>query len=78
MKTSLLEEFGIMFHISIDGCWVRGAYVALVAASKAKVIAQDVLERYRRSHYVDSAVLARLPTATVLQVMTKHGLTFAT
>ena len=47
---------------------MAGACVALVVGSKAKAIAQDVLERYKRSRYADSAVLDRLPTATVLNV----------
>jgi galactokinase len=51
MKTSFLEEFGLMFYISIDGCWVRGACVALIAAGRAEAIAQDVIERYKRSGY---------------------------
>jgi len=36
---------------SPDGCWFRGACVALVAASKAEATAQDVIVRYRRSGY---------------------------
>jgi len=52
MKTSFLEEFGLMFYISIDGCWVRGACVALVVAGNAEAIAQNLLERYKRSRYL--------------------------
>jgi len=46
----------------------RGACVALVPTSKVDAIAQDVLEPYKRSRDSHSAVLDRLPTATVLHV----------
>jgi hypothetical protein len=37
-------------------------------AGKAEVIAQNILEQYKRSRNAHSTVLDRLPTATVLHV----------
>ncbi len=56
-----------VFGVCLTGAGARGVCVALVAASKAEVIAQDILERYKRC-YASSTVLARLPTAIVLHV----------
>jgi galactokinase len=54
--------------LRLTGAGFKGACVALIAASKAKAIAQYMLERYKRSRYASSAVLDRLPIATVLHI----------
>jgi len=57
-----------VFGVCLTGAGARGACVALVVAGKAEAIAQNLLERYKRSRYASSAVLDRLPIATILHV----------
>ena len=64
----MLQEMKAVFGACLTGAGFGGACMALVAAGKAEAIAQDVIEQYKRSPYASSAVLNRLPTATVLHV----------
>jgi galactokinase len=41
----------IAYHFHLTGAGARGACVALIEAGKVKAIAQNVIERYKRSHY---------------------------
>jgi len=43
-----LQEIKGLFGVRLTGAGFGGAYVALIAASKAKAIAQNILERYKR------------------------------
>ncbi|MEW6497776.1 MAG: hypothetical protein AB1589_35525 [Cyanobacteriota bacterium] len=63
-----MQETKGVFGVRMTGAGFRGACVALVAARKSEVIAQNRLERYKRSRDAHSTVLDRLPTATVLHV----------
>lgn len=64
----MLQETKAVFGDRLTGAGFGGACVALVAAGKTEGIAQNLLERYKRSRYAGSPVLDRLPTATILQV----------
>lgn len=64
----MLQETKIVFGDRLLCAGFGGACVAFVAAGKGEAIAQNILERYKRSRYASSAVLDRLPTATVLHV----------
>jgi galactokinase len=48
---AMLQETPGVFGARLTGAGFGGACVALVAAGKAEAIAQDVLEKYRRSGY---------------------------
>lgn len=68
MSDLILQSEAIAYRVRLMDSGFGGACVALVAAGKAEAIAQNILERYKRSRYASSAVLDRLPTATVLHV----------